>query len=69
MAELGLAEKVVRLHEALDAAGIPHAFGGALALAYYAEFTQEIDSWIAANNNEADELEGRWRRQQNLLAS
>ena len=39
------------------------------ALAYYAEFTQEVDSWIAANNNEADELEGRWRRQQNLLAS
>ena len=39
------------------------------ALAYYAEFTQEIDSWIAANDNEADELEGRWRRQQNLLAS
>ena len=39
------------------------------ALAYYAEFKQEVDSWIAANNNEADELEGRWRRQQNLLAS
>ena len=39
------------------------------ALAYYAEFTQEVDSWIAANNNEADELEGRWRRQLNLLAS
>jgi hypothetical protein len=39
------------------------------ALAYYAEFTQEIDDWIAANNSAADELEGRWRRQQNLLAS
>ena len=39
------------------------------ALAYYAEFTEEIDRWIAANNNAAVELEGRWRRQQNLLAS
>jgi hypothetical protein len=30
-----LGEKVVELHEQLEAAGIPHAFGGALALAYY----------------------------------
>lgn len=29
--------KVVALHEALGAAALPHAFGGALALAYYAE--------------------------------
>lgn len=29
--------KVVVLHEALRSAGLPHAFGGALALAYYAE--------------------------------
>lgn len=29
--------KVVVLHEALRGAGLPHAFGGALALAYYAE--------------------------------
>lgn len=29
--------KVVALHEALRTAGLPHAFGGALALAYYAE--------------------------------
>ena len=43
MAELGLAEKVVRLNEALDAADIPHAFGGALALAYYAEPRATID--------------------------
>jgi hypothetical protein len=28
---------VVALHEALQTAGLPHAFGGALALAYYAE--------------------------------
>jgi hypothetical protein len=43
MAELGLAEKVVLLHQALDAAGIAHAFGGALALAYYAEPRATID--------------------------
>ena len=30
-----LSEKVIELHERLEAAGIPHAFGGALALAYY----------------------------------
>jgi len=29
-----LADKVVALHEALDDAGLPHAFGGALALAW-----------------------------------
>ena len=39
------------------------------ALAYYAEFTQEIDRWIAANDNTAEELEDRWRRQQTLLSS
>ena len=34
MKELGLTERIVRLHEALDGAGLPHAFGGALALAF-----------------------------------
>ena len=32
-----LAEQIVEVHSALSAAGIPHAFGGALALAYHAE--------------------------------
>jgi hypothetical protein len=41
--EPGLADKVVRLHESLDHAGIPHAFGGALALAYYAEPRVTVD--------------------------
>lgn len=31
---IALADKVVALHDALAAAGIPHAFGGAFALAY-----------------------------------
>lgn len=40
-----LPEKVVAIHQALDAARIPHAIGGALALAYYAEprITMEVE--------------------------
>ena len=33
----GIPEKIVELHHALDAAGVPHAFGGALALAWCTE--------------------------------
>lgn len=35
--------KVVAIHECLDSATIAHAFGGALALAYYAEPRATID--------------------------
>lgn len=38
-----LPEKVVAVHEALSEARIPHAIGGALALAYYAEPRATID--------------------------
>ena len=38
------------------------------ALAYYAEFTDEIDAEIAANTAAAEEAEALWRRQQDLLA-
>ncbi len=41
--ELPLAEKVAAIHGALDGAAISHAFGGALALAYYAEPRATID--------------------------
>lgn len=43
--EPSLPEKVIGIHEALDKAKIPHAIGGALALAYYAEprATSDID--------------------------
>lgn len=34
-AEPSLVDKVLALHDALDTAGLQHAFGGALALAYY----------------------------------
>ena len=41
-----LAERVVALHRALEAHGIPHAFGGAIALAYWTldpRATNDID--------------------------
>jgi hypothetical protein len=38
------------------------------ALAYYAEFTEEIDFSITTNRAAADEAEALWRRQQDLLA-
>jgi hypothetical protein len=41
--EPSLPDKVVALHETLERAGIPHAFGGALALAYYAEPRTTVD--------------------------
>jgi hypothetical protein len=40
---LSLPGKVLAIHASLDAAGIPHAIGGALALAYYAEPRTTID--------------------------
>ncbi len=45
MSEPSLPEKIVAVHERLDRASIAHAFGGALALAYYAEprATDDID--------------------------
>lgn len=41
--EPSLPEKVTAIHESLRAARIPHAVGGALALAYYAEPRATID--------------------------
>jgi hypothetical protein len=38
-----LPDKVISIHESLDTAGMPHALGGALALAYYAEPRVTID--------------------------
>ncbi len=38
-----LSEKVVAIHEALATTRIPHAIGGALALAYYAEPRATVD--------------------------
>ena len=52
-----LAEKVLELHRSLDDAGLPHAFGGALALAWCTERargTIDIDLNVFV---EADELD------------
>jgi hypothetical protein len=43
MSEPSLPEKIVAIHEQLTRTKIPHAFGGALALAYYAEPRATID--------------------------
>ena len=43
MSEPSLPEKVLAIHEQLRRSKIPHAFGGALALAYYAEPRATID--------------------------
>jgi uncharacterized protein (DUF433 family) len=38
------------------------------AIAYYAEFADEVDDWIAWNGDEAERLEQEWRREQKLQA-
>ncbi|HEV3070386.1 MAG TPA: nucleotidyl transferase AbiEii/AbiGii toxin family protein [Solirubrobacteraceae bacterium] len=43
MSEPSLPDKVLALHQGLSAAKVGHAFGGALALAYYAEPRATID--------------------------
>jgi hypothetical protein len=43
VSELPLADKILAVHRALAQAKIAHAFGGALALAYYAEPRATID--------------------------
>jgi hypothetical protein len=57
-AEPSLAEKVLLLEEAFAARRIPHAFGGALALAYYAtpRATVDIDVNVFKPVDRADEV-------------
>jgi hypothetical protein len=52
-----LGEKVIALHESFDERGIPHAFGGALALAYCvrpARGTEDIDINVFLRPRAAD---------------
>jgi hypothetical protein len=53
-----LDEKIVALARALEAAEIPHAFGGALALAYYAtpRSTHDIDLNLFAPSEDAERV-------------
>lgn len=57
--ELGLLDKVLLLHAALDRAQVPHAFGGALALALHVEQprgTADIDVNISRPTDQAAEV-------------
>jgi hypothetical protein len=58
MAEASLPEKIVSIDEALKDARIPHAFGGALALSYYAEprATIDIDLNVFMSTDHIDEV-------------
>jgi hypothetical protein len=55
----GLASKIVVLHRSLDAVRLPHAFGGALALAYCTSEprgTKDIDVNVFIGADRLDEL-------------
>lgn len=55
-----------RRSRAADLLGIPEALVEA-ALAYYADYTDEIDERIAERARLADQAEASWRRQRELL--
>jgi len=59
MAELSLPEKVVAIDRGLKEARVPHAFGGALALAYYGEprTTIDIDVNVFVPTSRIDEID------------
>ena len=55
----GLPDKIVRLHRSLEAAGVPHAFGGALALAWCtqrARGTIDVDLNLFVSPDHAEEV-------------
>lgn len=58
MREPGLADKVALVDQALEDAHLPHAFGGALALAYYGEprTTVDIDVNVFVSPERFDEV-------------
>lgn len=62
--DVPVAERITR---AIEVFGLPGQLFEA-ALAYYAEFTEEIDGHIGANRKAAEEAEAQWRRRQDLLA-
>jgi hypothetical protein len=62
--DVPVAERITR---AVEVFGLPGQLVEA-ALAYYAEFTEEIDGQVGANRKAAEEAEAQWRRRQDLLA-
>jgi hypothetical protein len=59
MTEPSISEKLVAIHEALDRDDLPHAFGGAIALAYYGEprVTIDVDCNVFAPVDVLDRVE------------
>lgn len=56
-----LAERLLAVHHALDAAALPHAFGGAIALAYCTEEprgTRDIDVNVFVDASDVDRVVG-----------
>ena len=56
---VGLTAKIVRLHGALSTAGLPHAFGGALALAFCTaepRTTKDIDVNVFTGTGHVEQL-------------
>ncbi len=62
--DVPVAERITR---AVEVFGLPGQLVEA-ALAYYAEFTEDIDGQVGANRRAAEEAEAQWRRRQDLLA-
>ena len=60
MTEPSLVEKLLAIHDALDRDDLAHAFGGAMALAYYGEprVTVDVDCNVFAPAEELDRVEG-----------
>lgn len=61
MSDLSLVDKVLLLHDALEEGGVPHAFGGALALAFHVEQprgTADIDVNISVPTDLAGDVLG-----------
>lgn len=56
-----------RIDRAVETFGLPRHVIEA-ALAYYVEYTDEIDAQIDANRDAAERAEIQWRRQHDLLA-
>ncbi|MGQ0625692.1 MAG: hypothetical protein ACT4PP_13725 [Sporichthyaceae bacterium] len=59
MDDVGILDKVLAIHAALDHAGIQHAFGGALALAFHVEYpraTADIDVNITVEVEDASRV-------------
>ena len=59
MSALSLVDRILAVHDSLDAAGVPHAFGGALALAYHTNevrATKDIDVNIFVAPRDAEQI-------------